>query len=264
MSLRDYLSAVRKRWWLVVCAVAVALGGASTITILTPPQYAATVTFFVNAQTKGGVTDAYQGDLFSQKRVASYVDLLTSDRLAGMIVENRPIGLTAAQVQTRIAAQSVPDTVLLKATVTDGDRDRALQLTSALAEQFVILVQQLETPPGSNVPSVRVDVIAGPGAGTKPVTPQPLRNAGLALVLGLIVGVGAAALREAMDNAVKSAEALVELTGTPVLVAIPYDNKARKNPLITQGSAQSTRAEALRSLRTNLRFVSVDREIKTI
>jgi capsular exopolysaccharide synthesis family protein len=49
-----------------------------------------------------------------------------------------------------------------------------------------------------------------------------------------------------------------------VLVAIPYDNKARKNPLITQGSAQSTRAEALRSLRTNLRFVSVDREIKTI
>jgi capsular exopolysaccharide synthesis family protein len=264
MSLRDYLSAVRKRWWLVVCAVAVALGAASTITLLTQPQYAATVTFFVNAQTKGGVADAYQGDLFSQKRVASYVDLLTSDRLAGMIVENRPIGLTPAQVQSRIAAQSVPDTVLLKATVTDGDRDRALQLTSALAEQFVILVQQLETPPGSNVPSVRVDVIAGPSAGTKPVTPQPLRNGGLALVLGLIIGVGAAALREAMDNAVKSAELLVELTGAPVLAAIPYDNKARRSPLITQGSAQSTRAEALRSLRTNLRFVSVDREIKTI
>jgi capsular exopolysaccharide synthesis family protein len=264
MNLRDYLSAVRKRWWLVVCAVAVALGGASTITILTPPQYAASVTFFVNAQTKGGVTDAYQGDLFSQKRVASYVDLLTSDRLATMIVENRPIGLTAGQVQQRISAQAVPDTVLLKVTVTDGDRERALKLTSTLAEQFVILVQQLETPPGSNVPSVRVDVIAGPSAGTKPVAPQPLRNSGLALVLGLIVGIGAAALREAMDTTVKSGEQLTELADTPVLAAIPYDPKARQAPLITQGSAQSTRAEALRQLRTNLRFVSVDREIKTI
>src|SRR5690242_5107300 len=264
MSLRDYLSAVRKRWWLVVCAVVVALGGAATITFLTPPQYAATVTFFVNAQTKGGVTDAYQGDLFSQKRVTSYVDLLTSDRLASMIVENQPIGLTPAQVQGEIAAQSVPDTVLLRATVTDHDRDRALKLTTTLAEQFKLLVAQLETPPGGTVPSVRVDVIAGPTAGESPVSPNPARNGGLALVLGLIVGFGIAVLREALDTSVKTLEGLSELTAASVLAAVPYDCKAKNTSLISHGSACSTRAVSLRQLRTNLRFISVDRSVKTL
>ncbi len=109
-----------ERWWLVVGSVVLALAAATLVTALTPPRYAASVTFFVSAQTKGGVTDAYQGDLFSQQRVASYVDLLTSDRLADMIVASRPRpGLTASQVQSRISAQALPDTVLL-----DGDRDR--------------------------------------------------------------------------------------------------------------------------------------------
>ena len=82
MDLRDYLRAIRRRWWLVVGSVVLALAAATLVTVLTPPRYEASVQFFVSAQTKGGVTDAYQGDLFSQQRVASYVDLLTSDRLA--------------------------------------------------------------------------------------------------------------------------------------------------------------------------------------
>jgi capsular exopolysaccharide synthesis family protein len=263
MELRDYLRAVRKRWWLVVGSVVVALGVAALVTALTPPKYSASVTFFVGTQTKG-VSDAYQGSLFSQQRIKSYADLLTSDRLAQAIVDNDPVGRTADQVRAAITANAVPDTVLLEVTVTDGDRARALRLSQGLAKQFVALVQTLETPPGSDVPTVWVEVIAGPTLADKPVSPTPVRNAGLALVLGLVLGVGAAVLRETLDTSVKSAQALAELTGAAVLSTVPVDPRAKRAPLIVAGSAGSVRAEALRQLRTNLQFVNVDSPARAI
>ncbi|HKT02034.1 MAG TPA: polysaccharide biosynthesis tyrosine autokinase [Rugosimonospora sp.] len=266
MDLRDYLRAVRKRWWLVLGSVLVALGTAMVVTAMTPPRYAASVTFFVSTQTNG-VADAYQGSLFSQQRVKSYVDLLGSDRLARSVVTDpaaTATGLTANQLQAEISAQALPDTVLLQATVTDRSRTRALQLTEVLATRFIALVQTLETPPGKTTTTVRVEVVAGPKVGAAPVSPTPVRNAALAAVLGLVAGVGAAALRESLDTTVKTAEMLHELTGAPVLCAVPFDVRAKKAPLIIEGSARSARAEALRQLRTNLEFVNVDEPPRSI
>lgn len=262
MDLRDYLRAIRKRWWLVVGAVTVAVGVAVGVTALTPPRYEASVTFFISTRSTG-VSDAYQGGLFSQQRVKSYVDVLTSNRLAQAIVTKQP-GLSAEVVQAGITGEVVPDTVLLRARVNDGDRARALQLAQVLAVEFPKLVATLETPPKTTTPTVGVAIVAEPRLADGPVSPQPQRNIGLAVALGLIVGVGAAALRESLDNTVRSTEALSGATGAPVLSAIPYDTKADKSPLIIEGSAQSTRAEAMRQLRTNLQFVNVDRPLKSL
>lgn len=264
MELRDYASAIRTRWWLVLAAVLLGLGGAVAVTALTPARYAASVTFFVSAQTSGGVTDAYQGDLFSQKRVSSYVDLLTSDRLADMVVRAHPTGLTVDQVRAEVSAEAVPDTVLLKATVTDGSPARALALSESLATQFAALVSTLETPPGGSTPSVRVDTIAGPKVAAAPVAPRPARNLALGFVLGLLLGIGAAVLREALDTTVKTVATLTDTTGVPVLSTVPHDPRARSAPLIIEGSVRSTRAEALRQLRTNLRFVDVDHSTRAM
>jgi capsular exopolysaccharide synthesis family protein len=263
MDLRDYLRAVRKRWWLVAGAIAVAVGVAVTVTLLTPPRYAASVTFFVS--TRGTeVTQAFQGGQFAQQRVKSYVDVMTSNRLAQAVADRDPADVTAEDIQGKITAQVVPDTVLLQATVTDTDRARALRLAQRMAVEFPALVGKLETPPGSKTPTVGVQIIAEPKLADAPVSPQPVRNIGLAVALGLIVGVGAAALRESLDRTIRSPETLQDAASAPVLSVIPFDRKAEKAPLITDGSAQSTRAEAMRQLRTNLQFVNVDRPLRSL
>ncbi|MFI5932970.1 polysaccharide biosynthesis tyrosine autokinase [Actinoplanes sp. NPDC051494] len=263
MDLRDYVRAVRKRWWMVVGAIVMAIGVAITVTLLTPPRYAASVTFFVN--TRGTeVTQAFQGGQFAQERVKSYVDVLTSNRLAVALDDEEPSALTAEDIQEQITAQVVPDTVLVEATITDTDRARALRLTQRLATAFPALISKLETPPGSKVPTVGVQIIAEPKLAPDQVSPQPVRNVGLAVALGLIIGVGTAALRESMDSTIRTPEALNDAASAPVLSAIPFDRKADKSPLITEGSAQSTRAEAMRQLRTNLQFVDVDRPIRSL
>jgi len=263
MDLRDYLRAIRKRWWLVVGATVTAVGVAVTVTLLTPPKYAASVTFFIS--TRGTeATQAFQGGQFAQQRVKSYVDVLTSNRLAQAVVSNATTDLDAETVQSEITAQVVPDTVLVEATVTDGNRARALQLAQTLATEFPALIGTIETPPGSKVPTVGVQIIAEPRLADAPVSPQPLRNVGLAVALGLIAGIGAAALRESMDTTIRSPDTLTSAASAPMLSAIPFDGKAEKSPLITDGSAQSGRAEAMRQLRTNLQFVNVDRPLRSL
>jgi len=261
VDLRDVLVAVRRHWLLVFAAVAVAVGGASALTAFTTPQYATTVTFFVTTPGQG-VTDSYQGGLFSQQRVKSYADLLAGDRLARAVGVN--VDLAPGEIQRRVSARAVPDTVLLEATVIDSDPRRSERIASELATRFIALVQSLETPPGSDTPVVKVDVVAGPLLNPTPVSPRPVRNLVLGLALGLLVGVGAALLREALDVTVKTAEALGEVTGAPVLAVVPFDPAAKKSPLVMDGDPHSSRAEAFRHLRTNLQFVDVDRPVKVV
>jgi tyrosine-protein kinase len=263
VELRDYIRIARKRWWMVLAAAAAALGVAGLITVQTVPRYATSVTFFITTPTSG-VTDAYQGDLFSRQRVKSYASLLTGDRIAKLVADHLGVGLNADEIRRRVTAQAIPETVLLRATVTDSSPTRSNQIAAELANQFKSMVESLETPPGEVVPSVKAEVVIGPETGKVPVSPRPLRDLPLAGLVGLLAGAAAAVFLEVLDTTVKTAEDLQELAAAPVLAGVPFDHDAKSGVLTVTGGGHSSRAEALRQLRTNLQYVNVDRPVKTL
>ena len=61
------------------------------ITVRTPPTYASTVTFFVKTPTSS-TDSALSGDQFGQKRVNTYVQMMSSDRLAAEVASCRAGG----------------------------------------------------------------------------------------------------------------------------------------------------------------------------
>lgn len=117
----------------------------------------------------------------------------------------------------------------------------------------------------------------------RPVSPNPVLNLVLALVVGVMLGTGAAVLRRTLDNKVRTREDAVEVTGgMPVLATIPRirtqaqrvaaaagkNGKGRVVPvspeqlieqrLVVQREPHSAVAEAYRTLRTNIAFTSLD------
>ncbi|MCA2214064.1 polysaccharide biosynthesis tyrosine autokinase [Jidongwangia harbinensis] len=263
MELKNYLRVARKRWWMLLLGVVASCSLVGVVTAQMSPQYATSVTFFITTPNSG-VTDAYQGGLFSQQRVKSYATLLTGDRLAIAVAAEPAVGLTAAEVRDRVSARALPETVLLEATVTDGSAARADLVAAVLARQFTTMVESLETPRGKADSPVKVEVVAGPQSSGGPVSPQPVRNLVLAALFGLLAGAAAATLREVLDTTVKSPEALHDLATAPVLARVPFDADARSRSLTFGTGGHSARAEALRQLRTNLQFVDVDRPVKTL
>jgi capsular exopolysaccharide synthesis family protein len=262
MDLLRQLRHVRRHWWVVLVTLMVTLGISAFLTVRAQPRYVASVTFFVTTPNQG-VTDAYQGGLFLQQRVKSYADLLSSDRLAQSVVAENPVGLTADEVQRRVTTSTETGTVLLRASVTDTDQARALRVTETLAAKFVELVQKVETPPEGKAP-IKIEVVSGPRVSASPVSPQPLRNLTLGGLVGLALGVGLAILRGVADVRLRDAAGLQRATGSPLLGEIPFESAARTAPLIIGDAATSVRAEAVRKLRTNLRFVDVHEPARVI
>jgi capsular exopolysaccharide synthesis family protein len=140
---------------------------------------------------------------------------------------------------------------------------------SALTSEEAVLKEQLaqlqvtgaETPGG-------VEVVSGASSPTSPSSPRPLRDGGIALVIGLLLGVGAAFAAEYFDDKVYTKDEAERLSGgVPVLAMIPRVRswKRSKRPmLITEVDPFSPATEAYRSLRTALQFAGHDSQLKTI
>jgi polysaccharide biosynthesis transport protein len=94
-----------------------------------------------------------------------------------------------------------------------------------------------------------------------PIEPQPVRNLTVAVLLGLVLGVGLATLAETLDRRVKSPEEAVRYLRLPLLTVIPgfalgqgVGREPGKARLVTIDEPRSHAAECYRSLRTSILF----------
>lgn len=263
MELQDYLLVVRKRWRVIAFVVLLAVGLASAVSALSTREYQANTQFFVSTTGAADNVALLQGNTFTQQRVKSYAQLLTTPRILEPVAETT--GSDVGSLASRVTATTPPDTVLIDVAVTDTDPERARAVAASIAEVFPTAVTELESPAGKDAASpVKVTVVQPPSTPTAPVSPKPVRNILLAVLLGLLLGLAAAVLRETLDRSVKTSEDVKRVTDTPLLGAIAHDPEAPKRPLIVEVDPRSPRAEAFRSLRTNLQFVDAANHPRTI
>ncbi|APE16667.1 polysaccharide biosynthesis tyrosine autokinase [Mycolicibacterium pallens] len=265
MNIRDFAKLLRTRW-ITVCVTTLAVVlGAVLYTLLTTPLYQASTRLFVSASSGGAsVSDLYQGNLFSQQRVLSYAELLGGGTVAQRTIDKLKLDTTADALEKRIKATVKPNTVLIDVSVLDESPVRARDIANALSDEFVALVGELETTtPGAQADS-RVVVEQRASVPTKPLVPNPVRNIGIGLGLGVLLGVGLAVLRDMLDNTIKSQQTLEEIAGSSVVGYIPLDKDIRKVPALSFVSDNSGTAEAFRKLRTNLQFLAVDNPPRVI
>lgn len=265
MMLRDYLRVLREQWVVVVLAVLFGLAGAAGVYFIKPPEYTAQLTMYVSSQGADTTQAAFQGAQLSQDRVASYTELLTSPRVTSDVISKLGLSETPDELAERMKATSKLDSVLLDVTVTDRDPQRASDIVNAVGQVFPDLVTELERPTIPDAtPAVAVRVVRPAQVPDKPSSTGLPATLALGLVAGLIVGIGGALTRNALDVSVKSPEHLKEIVAAPNLGTIAYDPQVPKRPLIVHEDAQSPRSEAFRQLRTNLQFVDVDNPRKVI
>ena len=120
---------------------------------------------------------------------------------------------------------------------------------------------------------------------TRPINPHhPVKRAVMGLLLGLILGVVFAVVAETLDTSIGTIENVQEYTGMQVVGIVPFINvddvraslarrdvdvsddrlMQRKAQLVTYFDPQSTLAETYRTLRTNIEFVTLEKEAKCL
>jgi receptor protein-tyrosine kinase len=262
VDLRDYLTILRQRWLLITSVTLTVIALAALATWRTTPQYASSTDLFISTSQASDDSQAFQGSQFSLQRVKSYAEMVNQNEITRRVIQRLDLDETPAELSRQISASAQLDTVILTITVTDPSPERAQRIAETTADVFVGYVGELETPPGKDQATIKATVTNQATEPTSPVSPQPVRNLGLGLVLGLLLGAGIAVLRETLDTSVKNHRQLEELAEAPVIGAIPFDTAADGAPLISEIDTYSPRAEAFRVLRTNLSFIDPDAEKK--
>ena len=128
------------------------------------------------------------------------------------------------------------------------------------------LEQLMEINTASNVDSNNITIIDKASPPSKKHKPNLKINLIFGTLLGLLLGMGIAFLREFTDDTIKDNASLERTTGIPVLSQVPEIKNMDPKKLALQVALEprSALAEAIKSLRTSLRFSTRNGAPKTI
>lgn len=153
--------------------------------------------------------------------------------------------------------------MILEITATDEDARRAQRTAQAYALAMSDMIGELETRRGDQEPLVKATVVDSAGLPTTPISPRPLRNLALGIVLGCLIGAALAVARQLLDTSITGIDDVAELTEVPILGNIFDSTAARGIPRRVLGEANPW-GESFRVLRTNMQYVGVDSDRKVI
>jgi len=303
VSLRHYVDVLWRRKWIVVQAVVIVPLIVVGLSFLQPVRYASTARVMAVQQSAAVdvATSLDTGSLTLDERglmtLASFV--VTPD-IAARAAEQlgRPDDADALLEDVSAETDPAADVILVQA---EADTpETAAAVANAFAEQFVAwrrdtqqtalddaiatiddeientepntLRRQLLLDQRSQLEVLKAllngDVQIGEAArpSNVPASPKPVRNGALAVAAGLILGIGLAFVREALDVKLRSVDALAAATSLPVIGAIPQLPKEHRagDSVVALEDPKGPVAEAFRFLRTNLEFVNFDKDVKSI
>jgi polysaccharide biosynthesis transport protein len=299
-DLRSYLSILWRRKLVILPFVVIVPVVAYLLQSGKPPVYQASADVLLSrASLSNSIAGIEDPNIWQPERDArNQVEVARAPELAADVVE--ALDLEDWTAQDLLDASSVTpgeDTDLLQFTIASRDRDLAMRLATeyaslyidyrleldtralqqalrALAEKLRETVrgtplhtsilekqQQLETAAALQTANA---VLIHPATSATQIEPRPKRSAVLGLLAGIVLGLGFAFVRDALDLRVRSADEAADLLDLPLLGKLPRPSFVARRGVIMLAWPGRADAEPYRILRSNLEFVSMDRTLRSI
>jgi capsular exopolysaccharide synthesis family protein len=258
VELSDYIRILRKSWILIVVLALVGVAGAATLSLLQTPQYNAASKVFVSTQSGGTVSELAQGSTFTVQRVTTYSDLATTPIVLLPVIADLELDTNESSLARAISVAAPVNTSIIEITVSNADPVLAADIANATAESLTKVVDRIETPADEDATSaVKLTLVQQAIVPGTPVSPNVPRNIAFGLLIGIVLGMGLAVLRQVIDTRIRNERDVEQVTDVAIIGGIVFDAKAASRPLIVQDDPRSPRAESFRTLRTNLQFLDV-------
>lgn len=241
ISLKELLASLKKRMNLILMLVilAVTISGVVSFYFLTP-IYQSSTQILVNQSKNSQQTYSTMEVQTNLQLINTYTVIIKSPAILDLVISELNLDLTAEQLNSMITVASEKDSQVVNITVEDTNSERAAEIANMTANVF-----QQEI---SNIMKVdNVSVLAMADENPVPVEPRPLLNMVIALVVGVIVGIGLALLLEYFDNTIKSEKDVENILGLPVLGVIPIIEDAEMEKVKAKRTAKKpeTRGETV-------------------
>lgn len=258
MDIHAVVRILRRQIVLIIAATLIGAAAGAVVAMTTPQQFEASTQAMVSVQVSETATsgERIQANSYALQVIESYRGIITSSLVLSPVVEDLGLHTTPMQLASRVRTSSSPGSTLLTITVSHTNPGQTARIANAVVESFATVVtEQLEKRDKETAYSIGVLTVKPAQVPLTPVAPNMRMSLILGTLLGFGIGVGIAVLRTALDNRIHNLADLENTIHAPVLGGIAMDPDAPKRPLIVAAAPRDPRAEAFRTLRTNVRFL---------
>ena len=224
INLREMCSVLLKRIWIILLCAAI-LGAATLVytTNFVTPLYDASVTIYVNNNTtRTDGTYISSSDLaVALKLVATYVNIIQSDRVLDKVIADVGLTLTSEQVRPMISAEPVGDTEMFAVTVKSPNPQLSADLANSIAKIAPGEISEIiEGSSAKIIDQARVPV--------KRSSPNYTTNTILGALIGAVLAAAVVLIQNMLDTRVRNEEQLANICAAPILGLIPDMTKDQK------------------------------------
>lgn len=244
ISLKEVFAALKKRIILIlsITIIAVTLSGVISYYLLTP-IYSASTQILVNQEKSERINYSAADVQTNLQLINTYNVIIKSPVILDEVIKELNLNLSAKQLNERITVGSEKDSQVVNISVQNEDPKMAAEIANTTASVFQKKIAEI-----MNVDNVSILASADVRGGEKPISPQPMLNMMIALVVGLMLGFGLALLLEYFDHTVKSEKDVEKVLGLPILgvVSVIEDSKLAKKTKRKENNLE-TRSETVGS-----------------
>lgn len=229
-ALRQYLAIIRRQAWIIILLTVACAAAALFVSTRQDPVYRASTKIVVGqGRALFGPDVSFAVEPFTQ----TMTELLQSDVVAERVIREQNLPISSTELLDRVEITSKPDTSVLEVTYDDTDRERAVRVLGELAASFTKLIDEglgggrtaTPTPSGSTdaTSAQPVSATVFDPAHVEPgqVSPKPVRTVVIATLVGLIIGLALAFLRDLLASRVRDQAEAEAAFGAPVVGVLP-------------------------------------------
>lgn len=216
ISLKELFETLKKRLLLIVSITLIAaiISGVVSFFVLTP-IYQASTQILVN-QAKNDQTMYSPSEVQTNLQlINTYNVIIKSPAILDKVVEELNLNTTTRELNQKITVGSEKDSQVVNVSVQDPNPKKAALIANKTAEVFKKEIANI-----MNVDNVSILAKADVADSLSPIKPKPLLNVAIAMVVGLMAGVGIAFLLEYFDNTIKNEQDVERELGLPILGVI--------------------------------------------
>lgn len=266
MTVSDFLRmTIRYAVLIIICAVvgaAIAFGIA-----LTRPQVfqASALGYVMTANTGGDVQGINNLNSAALSTAQSYVPLFGTQAVAEGVAERTETNDSAGEIAGSLEATVDPNLPIITVVARAESAEKAQQRANAAIEAVAEEANRMSN--GGEVrenPPVSLEPYQNAGLPSAPVAPNYSMFVLTGGGIGLLLGYSFAYYRFRIDTRIRTTRDLESITEHPNLAVLPSAPAVKREDGLIDEPDDFAAREALRKLRTNLRYVNVDNPPQSI
>ncbi|QSF42300.1 YveK family protein [Priestia megaterium] len=217
INLKELLQSLKKRLLLIIIVTAVftVLSGIVSYFFLTPIYQSSTQILVNQVKSKNEVYNPNEVQTNLQL-INTYNVIIKSPAILDKVIEKENLEMTSGELDKLISVSNEQESQVVNITVQNENPQKSKNIANAISTTF-----QKEIKSIMNVDNVSILTKARVGSMIKP---NIILNMAIALIVGLMIGVGLSFLLEYLDKTIKKDKDIEEQLGLPVLGAINIIN----------------------------------------